>query len=620
MTDGFRAERRLLAALIVVPALMAVSSAEAAEPRVAQEGPVRLMPRRDWTTPVPPSLPQGQLPGRVPDGVMPAPTEETPPPDIQVKDLGSIDPEAVGILDASNGGFSSGMWVGTPRSTIRRLIGSIPAEIRSPVMRSLSDRLLLTAAALPPAEESAGSEAADPSVLSLRAGRLQAMGLVDRARALIVASPLRSSDPELIRLLVENMLLANDLGGACGEAKREAGSLVSPFWQRVTIFCQILSGENEAAQLGANVLAETPGFDDKAFLTLVDALTQNSRVAIESLPSPDALHLAMLRSANVPVPADAIENAAPDVLRAIGISPNTDLDLRLRAAERAALAGAIGTSRLAQIYMSIEFSEAELNTALSTAANNWTPRGRALLYRAARMQTVPTAKAAVVQKAFELARTDGQLLLLVRLYRDMLKDIPVSADLAWFAGEGAKGLLALGEREAARPWLTLLRERQFRDRDARVARDRLWALAILAGDDRYRIDDGESMKAWLDVLREDEPENTRGHAYERAGFALMLMQAIGLPIPETYWQMLLQPPQRSPVLLPPPAFVPALENAVRAGRLGETVLLSILMVGPDGTLGADPAQLRDVISALRSVGLEQEGRALALEAALTNGL
>jgi len=270
--------------------------------------------------------------------------------------------------------------------------------------------------------------------------------------------------------------------------------------------------------------------------------------------------------------------------------------------------------------MSIEFSESELNTALSTAANNWTPRGRALLYRAARTQTVPTAKAAVIQKAFELGRRDGQLLLLVRLYADMLKSLPVSADLAWFAGEAAKGLLALGEREAARPWLTLLRERRLRDEDARNARDRLWALAILAGDDRYAVDDTAGMTAWLDALRAEEPEDTKGHAFEQAGFGLVLMQAIGLAIPETYWERLLQPPERMPILAPPPAYTPALENAVRGGRLGETVLLSILMIGPDGTLGVEPALLRDVISALRSVGLEAEGRALALEAALTNGL
>ncbi|MGH6619319.1 MAG: hypothetical protein ACREF6_07230, partial [Alphaproteobacteria bacterium] len=542
--------------------------------------------------------------------------EAAPLPEIQVKDLGSIDPESVGTLDAATGGFGAGMWLGTPRPTIQRLIGSIPAEIRSPVMRALAERLLLTAAALPPAEETGGGDGDTPSMLALRAERLVAMGLIDEARALILASPMRSSDPALVRLHVETLLLANDPGGACGTAKRDAAKLAGSYWQRVAIFCQLLAGDSDGAQLGANILAETPDFDDKVFLSIADMMAQKRPVRIESLPSPTALHLAMLRSANAPLPADAVEKATPPLLRAIGISPNVELDLRLRAAERAAFAGAIDTGRLAQIYMSVEFDEAELNTALSTAQKNWTPRGRALLYRSAQRQTVPTARAAVIQKAFELARTDGQLLLLVRLYRDLLKDIPVSADMAWFAGEAAKGLLALGERDAARPWVTLLRERQLRDQDARVSRDRLWALALLAGDERYRADDAESMSAWLGALREDEAEL----AYERAGLALVLMQAVGMQIPEQYWHALLQPPQRSPVFVPPPAYWPALENAVRARRVGETVLLSILMLGPDGTLGADAALLRDVVVALRTVGLEREGRTLALEAALVNGL
>jgi hypothetical protein len=442
------------------------------------------------------------------------------------------------------------------------------------------------------------------------------MGLVDAAKALIEASPTRSRDPELVRLYVENLLLANDLGGACAAAKRDAGKLVSHFWRRMTIFCQLLAGDSDGAQFGANILAENPDADDKPFLAIVDMMEQKRPARLDSLPSPTPLHLAMLRSMNAPLPADVVENAAPPILRAIGISPNADLDLRLRAAERAALVGAIAVNRLAQIYMSIEFSESELNSALSTAEKNWTPRGRALLYRSARMQTVPTAKAAVIQKAFQLARQDGQLLLLMRLYRDILKEIPVSADLAWFAGEAAKGLLALGERDAARPWVTLLRERELRDQDARTARDRLWALAIMAGDDRYRVDDAESMSAWLNVLREEEPDL----AYERAGLALVLMQAVGIQVPASYWQTLLQPPRRSPVLVPPPAFLPALEEAVRGGRQGESVLISILMLGSDGTLGAEASLLRDVIVALRTSGLETEGRTLALEAALVNGL
>lgn len=608
MTDGFRVNGRLVAALIVAPSLL-LATAAAADVQVAQEGPVRLMPRRDLSTPFPPSTEPGQP-------APAAPQDAQPPSDIQVKDLGSVDPGAVGTLDAASGGFRADMWSGTPRSTIQRLIGSVPGEIRSPAMRSLAERLLLTAAALPPADGAAAGDDAPRSILSLRVERLQDMGLVDAAKALIEAAPTRASDPDLVRLYVENLLLANDLGGACTVAKRDAGKLVSQFWQRIGVFCLLLAGDNDGAQLGASVLAENAEFDDKPFLALVDMMAQNRPAPLESLPSPSPLHLAMLRSINAPVPADVVEKAPPPILRAIGISPNADLDLRLRAAERAAFAGAIAVSRLAQIYMSIDFSKDELNSALSTAQQNWTPRGRALLYRSARLQTVPTAKAAVLQKAFQLGRQDGQLLLLVRLYRDILKDIPVSADLAWFAGEAAKGLLALGERDAARPWVTLLRERQLRDQDSRVARDRLWALAVMAGDERYQVDDAESMGAWLAVLREEEPDL----AFERAGLALALMQGLGVQVPASYWQALLQPPRRSPALMPPAAFLPALEDAVRGGRLGEAVLISILMLGPDGTLGADASVLRDIVVALRTIGLDRDGRSLALEAALVNGL
>ncbi len=607
MTDGFRASARPSAAFLVALAL-AVPLAAPAELASAQEGPIRLFPRRDLSAPVSPSVRPGGEDAAAPD--------RSPPSDIQVKALGSVDPEAVGTLDASTGGFAADMWRGTPRATIERLIGSIPSEIRSPVMRALAERLLLTAAAMPPAEPEAGKDRAEISVLALRVGRLMAMGLIEEARALVQASPMRSRDPDLVRLNVEALLLSNDLGGACTTARRDAARQLSTYWQRVAIFCQLLAGDKDGAQLGANVLAETPEFDDKAFLAIVDAMAQDGKVAIDSLASPTALHIAMLRSANAAVPDDAVEKAGPPLLRAIAVSPNAELDVRLHAAERAARAGAIDTDRLAQIYMSVQFAEGELNTALSTAERNWTPRGRALLYRSARRQAVPTARAAVIQKALHLARADGQLLLLVRLYRDLLKEIPVSADLAWFAGEAAKCLLALGEPNAARPWVTLLRERQLRDAEARASRDRLWALGLLAGDDRYRIDDAEGMTAWVDALREAEKDL----AFERAGLALVLMQALGRQVPDAYWQAVLQPSQRIPVLVPPPAFAAALDSAARDGRVGEAVLLSILMLGQDGTLGADASVLRGVVAALGAVGLHEDARALALEAALVNGL
>ena len=72
--------------------------------------------------------------------------------------------------------------------------------------------------------------------------------------------------------------------------------------------------------------------------------------------------------------------------------------------------------------------------------------------------------------------------------------------------------------------------------------------------------------------------------------------------------------------MPSPAVQRGLDEASRSGRKGETVLLALLSLGDVGTVGADPATLFDVISALRRVGLADEARAIALEAALGRGL
>ncbi|MCG8546023.1 MAG: hypothetical protein MJE12_17640 [Alphaproteobacteria bacterium] len=578
--------------------------------RVARDGPVRLMPRRDL------SSPSASEPTATP------PADAPPLPDIQVKNLDEIDPDAVGTLDESAGGYGTNMWLGTPRHVIERLLGRIPATMKSPTMRSLAQRLLLSVAALPPSEAASGVEDAAKrpssaaSVLVQRVERLQAMGLIGDAGQLIKISPNRGRDPDLQRLQVENMLLVNDVGGACGEAQRDQGRLVEPYWQRLVIFCQLLAGNKDAATFGATILAENDNFEDAAFLALVDRLSGSTSSELDALPKPTPLHLAMLRSANAAIPADAVSAESPPILRTVGISPNAALDVRLKAAERAALFGAISPARLGEIYMSVAFDDEELNNALSVAEKERTPRGRALLFRSARSQSVPTAKAAVMQRAFELARADVQLSLVIRLYEETLLGLPVSAELAWFASTASRVLLALGKTEAAEPWLTLLQQRAHRDKNAQASQSRMWALGLLAGEPRYRLDDPDAMARWLAVQREMDPKA----AEYRAGLALTLFDAMGMDVPTEYWQMLLREPRWRSVALPSPAFRRALDNASIAGRRGETVLLTLLILGREGPALADIEVLQEAVVALQTVELEEDARALVLEAALANGL
>ena len=55
-------------------------------------------------------------------------------------------------------------------------------------------------------------------------------------------------------------------------------------------------------------------------------------------------------------------------------------------------------------------------------------------------------------------------------------------------------------------------------------------------------------------------------------------------------------------------------------RVGETILLSLLVLGEAGPAQANPTVLHKVIKSLRNVGLDREARALAVEAAVASGL
>ena len=64
----------------------------------------------------------------------------------------------------------------------------------------------------------------------------------------------------------------------------------------------------------------------------------------------------------------------------------------------------------------------------------------------------------------------------------------------------------------------------------------------------------------------------------------------------------------------------AFRKAASAGRRGETVLLAILILGGGNLADSGPALLSEIIVGLRKVGLENEARRLAIEAALAGGL
>lgn len=599
--------RRLAAAaacLALVTAAGAAAGARAAPtPLLAQvEAPVLLGPPQ----------PLGPEPREMFEPVESEPspppvTEEIPPP-VQVGPLQAVDPDSIGLIDEARGGFGIDMWRGTSRRVVESLLPALPAATRSRVMRDLMRRLLLSAATAP--EGPAG----EFSLIALRVERLSAMGDIAAAADLAAAAPLRTADESLARVQVDSLFLAYDNAGACRRVRALVRDYRGPHWQKALIFCQALAGEHVKAVLGLDLLREQGQLDDSAIFPLMEVLTGASEAGIETLPEVSALELAMMRAARRQLPADVLASVEPAILLTVALSPNAPLEVRFEAAERAEAVGALAARTLGQIYESIAFTQEELSNPLSTAEADYGPRGRALLYRAARLQVVPTAQAEVLQRAWELARNAGVYATAVRVNLPVLLALKPSSELAWFAGDAARALYFVGRVTEARAWFDLARQQA--GAEAAAAAQALWALAYLAGAESGLGWDPDRLKAWWDGQRLEGGDQ----APARAGLLYSLLNALGEPLNGADWEPLLEGPAREMVMMPTPALWYRMNAAAADGRLGETVLLALLSIGQDGFDRISPVALHAVITGLRRVGLEAEARALAIEAAIAAGI
>lgn len=596
--------------------------------QIAQDtGPRRLIPRDITPSPEQPEK-QETVPGW--PSMRPMPRGS-----IEVNPLRQLNPDGAGTLDVDSGGFGEDLWRGAPRPLVERLIARLPAAMVSPAMRDVLRRLLLSIA-IPPSRAN-GDEGS--SLVALRARHLQSMGLLGSSAELIAVAPNRDSDEFLWRLKVENFLLRNDLGGACAEADRQNLQVEELFWQQLLIYCQALKGDAAGAALGANLLAETGELKDPIFFALIDQLTDGGAATVDSLPEPSPLLLSMLRTAKIPVPADAVARATPPMLGLIGASPNASIELRLEAAESAARYGALTPARLAEIYASVTFSRDDLDNALSLAEAAPSPRGRALLYQSALVQTVPTARAEVLQKAWSLARASGHYALSVRVFASMLATMAPTGEMTWFAADAARALFALRRPFLARRWMAALRQEAARDPEARAAVDSLWAMARLVGIDKsadadeaggtgpivvagadqgpgaVQGPDGDA-ESWRAAVRQRSPNEASRQIVD----VYTLFRAIGEDVGADAWRALLGDVGRRAAALPDPAYRAALNAAAAAGRRGEAILLAAHMLGEAGSGDMDLTILAEIAIALRRVGLAEEARILVIEAAVQRGL
>ena len=531
----------------------------------------------------------------------------TGPSGIEINPLGEVDPEAIGILDARNGGFRDDMWSRSDRAAVVRLLPRIPVRTNSATLRTLARRLLLTNAT-PPQSRGRSAEGG-ASLLSARVDRLAALGDIGGLNELLRLVPQRHEDDRIARARTEGLLLSGQSEAACREIRREAlREGVSGYWRRAMIYCQLQSGEVDQAMLGVGLMAEQgTTADDPAFFSLVDAFT-GAEVPEVTVDSP--LHLAMLNMTDRPLPEGLIEEASPGLLVAIAGSEKTELEPRTLAAERAVSIGVLDPRSLVAIYDLYVFDSSELDNPRAALAELTGPPGRALLYQAVRDRDQWAERADLLQRALVEAENPALYQLLVQVFLPDLLEVPVTPQLLWFAEPGGRALYAAGRYGDAAAWYTLARQEAVIDPQGASAVTALWPYARLAGNPTL-LWQGD-LEAWRASREDETPEELARQAWLRGAF-----KALGEE-ESVSWIDLATGESDAP--RPDGALLFALRDASDMGRVGETVLLSILIIGEAGPAECHPTAFIAALTALREVGLEPEARALAIEAAVAKGI
>ena len=523
---------------------------------------------------------------------------------IQVGTLSTISDVTIGLLTPETGGFSETIWSGSDRRAIESLIDQLPAASTSSVLNDLTRRLLLTTASVPE-----GVTRGTPFV-ELRLDRLLAAGHAEDVLALIDKLPALARTLNVMAIQTDAMLLARRAPEACALAAQIEDGKDLPYFLKLRAMCFVLNDESAAAELTAGLLRDQGG-QDELFFDLISNLTSGVAFDVKDRAPREPIHFALLDKV-APALSDAnLSDASPGILAAIAQSENFDIATRLNAAERAEALGLLPSANLVALYDLATFTEDQLASPLSSTADLSPAMGNALLYRAIRTSTSPSASAEILATAMFQARLQSRYGTIARLYWPIVRGLEPSAAFLGIAEDMARIALLSGATDRAIDWYDLLRQT---DNGLASAESDLKILLVAASESERLSWNGVEVEKWIGDVRLD-PTSMARKVRE-----LTLLQGLGFDLGAGAQIALLEAPAQNRVVAGSPAILNRLPVALRDNRYGEALVLTVLAAGGDTLPDIDAGTLLDVYNALRSLGLQEEARQLIFDAILFDQL
>jgi len=517
---------------------------------------------------------------------------------IQVQELASLNPNEIGLLDEQHGGLGVTLWAESGLGLVSKALPLLSNQPAWRSLRTLQLRLLESAASMP-----AGKTSGE-TLIALRAGKLASMGATEATVALLKRVPTPAMTPILHRLQIDSALLTGDLAAACAqEPAFRVAQNNDNYATELQVLCQYQAGKGSEAALGIDLLRDQK-LHDPLFLAAADLLSGLPPARLDRISDASPVAIALASFAKFPLPDGAAATSPAAYLPALAQAPGASPETRLLAAERALALGVTGPELLRQTIDGVPFNPTEL--AAAGAETGKTAKSRALLYKAALQEVAPASRAELIRRGLSAEPATAPW-----LYGAMLASLPANPDLTGFAPWAVRALLASGQAQAVLPWLGLLRADALLNAASAVNLAALKPLTRLAGlGDALTAGD---LAAWHQARNENVGESTK-HGL----LLLTLLTALGDTPPEGDWVALLDGAPLITGKVSKSALTTGLLSASAAHRRGEAVLYSLLSLGEQRDV--EPGEFASIIISLRSVGLEADARAFALEVALAYGI
>ena len=417
----------------------------------------------------------------------------------------------------------------------------------------------------------------------------------------VTAGTTGGSDSLVMALAARNSVLAGNEDG-CGQLRdglSDAARLPDGLRGELLVlggYCAVKSGNAAGATLAAQ-LARESGFNRAETLARLEALAEAGvRPGVAEDGRIGAIDVRLLQARDA-LGEEAVPAATAPALAIVATDADVPPVLRIVAAERAAVLGAIGDRDLLDAYASA--------AALRLSDPQTPGTQRAMLLRAIQQQRAYFQRSRDIRAFLDSARRDGFYLHALRLVAEPAGQLPRIPEIGWFAQTAVEVALASGDTAQALEWI------DFASRLDPGNRAELGHWRVLAdiADPDYR-DRGRDL-----VLLERLAMQRQFQADELHLLATVL-DALNYNVPIGLWNAANATPQPTGGHLPPTGTLRELADTAKARQIAETVLLVMTTIGPGGPNKANLLALGDSIRGLMRAGLEPDARRLAFEVLL----